>query len=104
MLAKLVQLGFDPAEALTVVGLPSIAHTGLPTVQLQQPATLNPEDPEEAYPVREALYDDWDVQHIIDEHQRTNQPVINVHVPEPQTRSRKIKRDDNGDIVEIVEE
>lgn len=104
MLAKLVQLGFDPAEALEVVGLPRISHTGLPTVQLQQPATLNPDDPEEAYPVRSDM-EMFDIQEMIDMSLRTAPvPVVNVQVPEPPARSRKIKRDDNGDIVEIVEE
>lgn len=52
MLTRLVQLGFEPAESLQMVGLPAITHTGLPTVQLQNPATIDPLDPSAAYPVR----------------------------------------------------
>jgi HK97 family phage portal protein len=53
MLTRLVQLGFEPDESLAVVGLPQITHTGLPTVQLQNPAVLDPLDPAAAYPVRD---------------------------------------------------
>lgn len=42
MLSTLVAAGFDPAEALRVVGLPSIAHNGLPSVQQQPPAEPDP--------------------------------------------------------------
>jgi len=40
MLTRLVQLGFDPDSALQAVGLPSIEHTGVPSVQLQNPADV----------------------------------------------------------------
>jgi HK97 family phage portal protein len=51
MAQKLVNSGFDPAEVLSVLGLPAIGHTGLPTVQLQGIAQVNPEDPQAAYEV-----------------------------------------------------
>jgi HK97 family phage portal protein len=51
MAQKLVNSGFDPAEVLSVMGLPAIGHTGLPTVQLQGIAQVNPEDPAAAYEV-----------------------------------------------------
>jgi HK97 family phage portal protein len=51
MAQKLVNSGFDPAEVMTAMGLPEIAHTGLPTVQLQGIAQVNPEDPTAAYEV-----------------------------------------------------
>jgi HK97 family phage portal protein len=51
MAQKLVNSGFDPAEVLSVLGLPAIGHTGLPTVQLQGIAQVNPEDPTAAYEV-----------------------------------------------------
>ena len=41
---------FDPAAALEAVGLPPIAHTGVPSVQLQGVALLDPEDPASVYP------------------------------------------------------
>jgi HK97 family phage portal protein len=51
MAQKLVNSGFDPAEVMSAMGLPEIAHTGLPTVQLQGIAQVNPEDPQAAYEV-----------------------------------------------------
>jgi len=51
MAQKLVNSGYDPADVLAVMGLPPILHTGLPTVQLQGIAQVNPEDPQAAYEV-----------------------------------------------------
>jgi HK97 family phage portal protein len=51
MAQKLVNSGFDPAEVMAAMGLPEIAHTGLPTVQLQGIAQVNPADPTAAYEV-----------------------------------------------------
>jgi HK97 family phage portal protein len=51
MVARLVQVGYDPAEALAAMGLPEIAHTGVPSVQLQNLANLDPEDPQATYEV-----------------------------------------------------
>jgi HK97 family phage portal protein len=49
MASKLVLAGYDPAEVLVAMGLPSVAHTGLPSVQLQGIAQVDPEDPTSAY-------------------------------------------------------
>ena len=51
MAQKLVNSGYDPADVLAVMGLPPILHTGLPTVQLQPIAQIDPEDPEAVYGV-----------------------------------------------------
>jgi HK97 family phage portal protein len=51
MAQTLVVAGFDPAEAVNAVGLPPIAHTGLPSAQLQQAQTINPDAPADAYEV-----------------------------------------------------
>ena len=51
MAQKLVSSGYNPAEVLESLGLPAIAHTGLPTVQLQGIAQVDPEDPTSAYNV-----------------------------------------------------
>jgi hypothetical protein len=51
MVAQLVQSGFSPAEVLAALDLPEIAHTGLPSVQLQGVAQIAPEDPEAVYEV-----------------------------------------------------
>lgn len=40
MVRDLVFAGFDPAEALRMVGLPDVEHTGLPSVQLQSVAGI----------------------------------------------------------------
>jgi HK97 family phage portal protein len=40
MAQKLISLGFVPEQVLEVLGLPKIGHTGLPTVQLQNPSTV----------------------------------------------------------------
>jgi hypothetical protein len=51
MAQKLVSSGYNPAEVLASLGLPAIAHTGLPSVQLQGIAQVDPEDPTSAYEV-----------------------------------------------------
>jgi HK97 family phage portal protein len=51
MATKLVQVGYDPAEALAAFGLAEIAHTGLPSVQLQGIAQVDPENPDKVYKV-----------------------------------------------------
>jgi hypothetical protein len=51
MVAQLIQSGFSPSEVLAALGMPEIAHTGLPSVQLQGVAQVNPEDPEAVYEV-----------------------------------------------------
>lgn len=51
MAQRLIVAGFDPAETLSVLGLPPIDHTGVPSVQLQGVAQINPEDPESVYGV-----------------------------------------------------
>ena len=51
MASRLVQVGYDPAEVLAAMGLPDINHTGVPSVQLQNLANLDPEDPTGAYEV-----------------------------------------------------
>jgi HK97 family phage portal protein len=52
MAQKLVNSGYEPADVLSVLGLPAIQHTGLPTVQLQGIAQVDPEDPAAAYEVK----------------------------------------------------
>jgi HK97 family phage portal protein len=51
MAQKLVMSGYDPSDVLAVLGLPAIDHTGLPSVQLQSVAQVNPDDPEAVYEV-----------------------------------------------------
>jgi hypothetical protein len=51
MVQKLVLAGYSPAEALSALGLPEIAHTGLASTQLQPVAQIDPESPESVYEV-----------------------------------------------------
>jgi HK97 family phage portal protein len=51
MTQQLVLSGFSPAEALAAVGLPPIEHTGLPSIQLQSIAQVDPVEPKSAYEV-----------------------------------------------------
>jgi HK97 family phage portal protein len=48
---RLILAGFDPAGVLAALEMPTIDHTGVPSTQLQPLASLNPADPESAYPV-----------------------------------------------------
>jgi HK97 family phage portal protein len=49
MARDLVMVGYDPQAVLAAFGLPSIEHTGLPSVQLQGVAQIDPENPGEVY-------------------------------------------------------
>jgi HK97 family phage portal protein len=54
MARDLIWGGYDPAGILEAVGLPPIAHTGVPSVQLQAVQNIDPENPEDVYPKDEA--------------------------------------------------
>ena len=49
MAQRLITVGFEPASVLSALGLPEMTHTGIPSVQLQGVATLDPEDPQSVY-------------------------------------------------------
>ena len=49
MVRDLVFAGFDPAEAMEMIGLPAVGHTGLASVQLQGVAQVDPENPDAVY-------------------------------------------------------
>lgn len=102
MAQRLVVVGFDPTETMSALGLPNIAHTGLPSVQLQGVAQVEPTDPAAAYPVRE-LPDPVDTADIADAIataiREVPAPVVNVNLPEPPvtpTRAKRIERDADG--------
>ena len=50
---RLINSGFDPNAVLEALGLPMIQHTGVPSVQLQGIAQIDPADPASAYQVEE---------------------------------------------------
>jgi HK97 family phage portal protein len=52
MAQRLVFAGYDPAQVLSALELPAIAHTGLPSTQLQPVAQIDPLDPESVYEVK----------------------------------------------------
>jgi HK97 family phage portal protein len=68
IVTQLVQVGYDPEEVLAAIGLPPMAHTGVPSSQLQPIAQIDPLDPASAYDVREA---------------RNEHPHMVLQVPEP---------------------
>lgn len=51
MVRDLVLAGYDPAEVLAALNLPEIAHTGLPSTQLQPVSQIDPTNPESVYEV-----------------------------------------------------
>jgi hypothetical protein len=51
MAQKMIAVGFDPAEVLKSLGLPPVAHTGVPSTQLQAVNTIDPENPATVYGV-----------------------------------------------------
>ena len=51
MVQKLVNSGYSPSEVLAAIGLPEIEHTGVPSVQLQGVAQIDPNDPQSVYEV-----------------------------------------------------
>jgi len=53
MARDLVMVGFEPESVLEALGLPTMDHTGVPSVQLQGLQNLNPEDPSAAYDVED---------------------------------------------------
>lgn len=81
IVAKLVQAGFSPGDASRLVGI-KVAHTGAAPVTVQQ---------------QNAAEDDTEKREVI-------QPIINVTVPTPEARTRRVERDESGNITAIVEE
>jgi HK97 family phage portal protein len=49
MAQRLIVVGFDPASVLEALDLPAMSHTGVPSVQLQGVAQIDPNDPQAVY-------------------------------------------------------
>ena len=49
MAQRLITVGFDPASVLSALDLPAMTHTGVPSVQLQGVAQIDPEAPQSVY-------------------------------------------------------
>lgn len=112
MAVRLINVGFDPEQALTALGLPSIDHTGLPSVQLQNAAQQTEADVGDVYPGDRMIEDDYEGRDIAGDIasalsatiRELPQPIVNVTIPEQPARRKMITRDENGDISQIVEE
>jgi hypothetical protein len=73
IVSKLVQVGFDPEEVLKAVEMVPIAHTGVPSSQLQPISQIDPNDPAAAYDVRDARNQGTTI--------NVPEPVVNVAAP-----------------------
>lgn len=108
MAVRLINVGFDPAAVMQALNLPGMDHTGLPSVQLQGLPQIVEAGVESDY-TRTVDEPDVDVAAQVSEALATAlrslpQPVVNVQVPEQPARTRKVNRDADGNITEIVEE
>jgi HK97 family phage portal protein len=105
MAQRLVQVGYDPSQVLQALGLPSIDHTGLPSIQLQPVA--NVQDSADAYDV--ARSSEINVQmpetivNVPPANIRVEPPIVNVNTPEQKTVIRTVERDADNKIVRIIE-
>jgi len=132
IVSKLVQVGFDPEEVLKAVEMVPIAHTGVPSSQLQPIAQIDPTDPSAAYDVREARNAQTVVQvpepvvnvaapnvniepamvMLESPEVRVDAPTVNVEAPKVEVTNqidrrkvrKKVIRDEAGRIAEVIEE
>lgn len=107
MAVKLVQSGFEPKDVLAKLGLPEMMHTGVPTVQLQSVAQIDPENPENVYDVQRS----HEVNVSIPKTEinvppaiiNIEPPVVNVEAPHQRATIRTVERDADNRIVKIIE-
>jgi HK97 family phage portal protein len=132
--AQLIQVGFDPAAVNEAVGLPKMKHTGVPSSQLQQVSSIDPSDPSAVYEVKSRRNDNQQTVVNVPEPTvnvaapnvtvepamvMLESPEVNVAAPNVTVESptvqvtntierkrvrKKVKRDKQGRIDEIVEE
>jgi HK97 family phage portal protein len=132
--AQLIQVGFDPAAVNEAVGLPKMKHTGVPSSQLQQVSSIDPGDPGAVYEVKSRRNDNQQTVVNVPEPTvnvaapnvtvepamvMLESPEVNVAAPNVTVESptvqvtntierkrvrKKVKRDKQGRIDEIVEE
>ena len=131
IVSKLVQVGFDPEEVLKAVEMVPIAHTGVPSSQLQPISQIDPADPAAAYDVREArsgtvvnvpepvvnvAAPNVNVEPAMvmleSPEVRVEAPTVNVEAPKIEVTNqidrrkvrKKVIRDEVGRIAEVIEE
>lgn len=112
MAVDLINVGFTPSDVLASLNLAPMVHTGLPSVQLQNAAAQSEVDVSDVYPA------DRDLDQVDEERdiagdiaaalsatlRELPQPVVNVSIPETPARRKRITRDENGEIAEIIED
>jgi HK97 family phage portal protein len=107
MATKLIQQGFEPHGVLKALGLPDMPHTGLPSIQLQNVAQINPEDPIDVYDVTRSSEINVQIPETIvnvpPANIRVDSPIVNVNTPEQRTVIRTVERDADNKIVRIIE-
>ena len=135
IVTALIQVGFDPAAVNAAIGLPKMKHTGVPSSQLQQVASIDPADPSAVYEVKSRQMRNDNQQTIVNVPEPTVNvaapnvtvepmvmmespevnvaaPNVNVEAPNVQVTNnieqkrvrKKVKRDKEGRIDEIIEE
>jgi hypothetical protein len=110
---RLILSGFDPAEVMSALELPRIAHTGVPSTQLQPLSMINPADPAAAYEVKSQNMD-INMPEVVLNYTppavNVPAPIINVpetvvrvNVPQSKPTIRTVERDADGRILTITE-
>ena len=110
---RLIASGFDPQAVLKFLELPTIEHTGVPTVALQPVASINPINPADVYDVAQRDVNVTMPEILVNVPQpvvNVPAPVVNVpetvvrvNVPETKPIVRTVERDEQGRILHIVE-
>jgi hypothetical protein len=107
MATRLVQTGFDPAQVLLALGLPKIAHTGVPSTQLQQVAQIDANDPSSVYDITRSSEINVQIPETIVNVPpaviNVAPPTVNINTPESKPLIRTVERDENNHIVRIIE-
>jgi hypothetical protein len=110
---RLILSGFDPAEVMASLELPKIAHTGVPSTQLQALSTINPADPASVYEVKSQNMDITMPEVVLNyTPPAVNVPapiinvpetVVRVNMPQSKPTIRTVERDADGRILTITE-
>ena len=110
---RLILSGFDPAEVMAALELPRIAHTGVPSTQLQALSTINPADPASVYEVKSqdmSINMPEVVLNYTPPAVNVPAPIINVpetvvrvNMPQSKPTIRTVERDADGRILTITE-
>jgi HK97 family phage portal protein len=107
MATRLIGAGFDPASVMQALDLPAIAHTGVPSNQLQSVAQIDAQDPSSVYDVSRSSEINIQMPETIVNVPQTKinvePPIVNINTPEQKPLIRTVERDENNHIVRIIE-